>query len=109
MSSRILTLAAALFVVLALSTVHEALATPTWSYFVGKTVFYGNCTEFCASVNKTCVNTCTTSRGYPNWGAEAWVAGQQLICGSVGAGQQYCDFTWDDVVGGPNRWKCCCQ
>jgi len=80
-----------------------------WSEFVGKTNHYGSCAEYCAEINKICVNTCTTSRGYPNWGVEAWVAGQELVCGSVGAGQQFCPFTWDDVVGAANRWKCCCQ
>ena len=87
----------------------SALATPQWSEFVGKTNHYGSCAQYCAEINKTCVNTCTTSRGFPNWGVEAWVAGQELVCGSVGAGQQFCPFTWDDVVGAANRWKCCCQ
>lgn len=52
--------------------------------------------------------TCTTSRGYPNWSAEAWKAGQS--CQGPGAGQTHCDFVADaDSAGrhGP-RWKCCC-
>jgi len=77
-----------------------------WSGFVGKTIYYGNCSQYCAAINKVCSPVCTTSRGYPNWAAEAWVAGTQ--CTSTGLGQQTCTFMWDDVVGGPARWKCCC-
>jgi hypothetical protein len=75
---------------------------------VGKTLAYDTCAEFCGIIGKTCVNTCTTSRGYPNWGVEAWFASSSCPTGT-GAGQQYCDFAWDDVVGAANRWKCCCQ
>ena len=88
--------------------VSDPVVVAKWSEFVGKTNHYGSCAEYCAEINKTCVNTCTTSRGYPDWGVEAWFAGQELVCGSTGAGQQFCPFMWDDVVGAANRWKCCC-
>src|SRR5262249_20779429 len=71
------------------SRAHD-LDAPVWSGFLGKTLHYGSCGEYCAEINKSCANTCTTSRGYPNWGAEAWTASAALTCGSVGAGQQYC-------------------
>ena len=95
-----------------IASAHQEVSTVSfgqWSEFVGKTNHYGSCDQYCAEINKVCANTCTTSRGFPNWGVEAWVAGQELVCGSVGAGQQFCPFQWDDVVGAANRWKCCCQ
>jgi hypothetical protein len=76
---------------------------PTWTTCLGKTAGYGSCKEYCASVGKTCTPTCTTSRGYPSWAAEAWFPGQSC------SGQQTCDFAWDDNVGDPQRWRCCCN
>ena len=80
---------------------------PAWSPCLGKTATYGSCNEYCKSIGQTCTPTCTTSRGYPNWAAEAWVAGQ--MCSGSGSGQQTCDFAWDDNVGNPVRWHCCCH
>jgi hypothetical protein len=80
---------------------------PAWTTCLGKTATYGSCNEYCASVGKACTPTCTTSRGYPNWAAEAWHAGES--CSVPGSGQQTCDFAWDDNVGNPPRWKCCCK
>ena len=51
---------------------------------------------------------CTTSRDYPDWGAEAWKGG--VNCEGVGAGQTHCDFIADirpQHQPGP-RWRCCC-
>jgi hypothetical protein len=81
---------------------------PGWSICTNATACFRNCTEYCAAHGKTCEPVCTTSRGYPNWGAEAWVKDVQA-CAGEGAGQAECDFRWDDVVGDAPRWRCCCQ
>jgi hypothetical protein len=78
-----------------------------WSACVNITPCYGSCAELCAYIGRSCAATCTTSRGYPGWAAEAWWAGQ--ACGGEGAGQQTCAFRWDGTLGDPPRWRCCCR
>lgn len=67
------------------------------------------CDQICANRGMVCSSKCTTSRGYENWGAEAWGAGTN--CEGQGAGQTGCDFVGDGVSPGVSgvRWKCCCE
>jgi len=77
--------------------------TGTWTECLSN-VEGANCNEVCNNKGKTFSNTCTTSRGYENWGLEAWWAGQN--CQGDGAGQQRKeDFSLDSSI----RWKCCCE
>jgi hypothetical protein len=80
---------------------------PTWSECVNRAADYASCDELCASQGSSCADTCTTSRGFAGFGAEAWFEGQE--CGGDGAGQTSCDFLWDDEIGNAPRWRCCCQ
>jgi hypothetical protein len=80
---------------------------PAWSACLGRTPTYGSCEEYCAQAGVKCSATCTTSRGYPNWAAEAFT--RSSGCAGFGGGQQTCAFSWDDDVGSIPRWKCCCH
>jgi hypothetical protein len=81
---------------------------PGWSTCVNATTCFGSCDEYCHARGMACRPSCTTSRGYVGWAAEAWVKGVPQ-CGGDGAGQIDCDFHWDDEIGDAPRWRCCCQ
>ncbi|MFH1134029.1 MAG: CARDB domain-containing protein [Nanoarchaeota archaeon] len=66
-----------------------------------------SCNTLCQGRGMVCGDVCTTTRGYPNWGAEAWYTTQTCMNGTNGSGQVHCNSVVTDE---PyiDRWKCCC-
>jgi hypothetical protein len=67
------------------------------------------CAAYCASIGKTCSNTCTTNRGFPNWGVEAWVDEATCQAYSTSGGQVTCATNLASFSA-PDRkkYRCCC-
>lgn len=87
---------------------------PAWSECVGYDPQQGvaSCNDHCASLGKTCQETCITSRGYPGWGAESWKTLDACADPLVqGVGQQRCDAAGYPWVAQPPevRYRCCCK
>ncbi|MBU1976247.1 MAG: hypothetical protein KKG59_07635 [Nanoarchaeota archaeon] len=62
-----------------------------------------DCNEVCSSQGKMFSNSCTTSKGFRNWGVEAW---KDQNCQGEGVGQsRHGDLTLVSSV----NWKCCCK
>ena len=64
------------------------------------------CTLHCASIGLACSESCVWPAGGAA-GTAAWLAGQ--ACGGNNSGAAPCGYTWNDAVGAPPRWRCCCQ
>ena len=68
------------------------------------------CSAYCARFGATCSNTCTTNRGYTNWGVEAWYTEEECQAYSTSGGQHSC--TTDlSIFSNPSmkKYRCCCS
>jgi hypothetical protein len=67
------------------------------------------CAAYCAHLGHGCANTCTTNRGLPNWGVEAWVTTSACESYTASGGQVTCAT---DLAGfsswGERKYRCCC-
>ncbi|MFH1409045.1 MAG: CARDB domain-containing protein [Nanoarchaeota archaeon] len=73
-------------------------------------LYQKSCNDVCAQQGESCVEYCTTSRGYEDWGAEAWFDADECSAPSFeGSGQQRCDFVDTESGYSQPRWKCCCS
>jgi hypothetical protein len=91
---------------LATPTGDLAMPVGTWSTCLSPTASVQTCDAYCTSVGKHCANICLTPAGNATGGAAAWIGGQS--CASTNSGVSTCNFTWNDSIGAPPRWECCC-
>ncbi len=75
---------------------------------VGPTTSYTSCSTYCSSIGRGCADTCKPPGVTMAGGAFAWPLSTTGCPGAV-AGITTCAFTWNDAVGDPPRWECCCQ
>ncbi len=68
-----------------------------------------SCADYCAA-GKTCSESCTTNRGFANWGVEAWGSTGQCQSYSTSGGQVRCST---DLAAFSNhdrrKYRCCCR
>jgi hypothetical protein len=83
-----------------------AIPLGTWSTCLSPTANYQTCDGYCASVGKNCAETCLAPAGNSTSGAAAWLGGQN--CAGANSGSTTCGSTWNDAIGAPPRWECCC-
>jgi hypothetical protein len=68
------------------------------------------CADYCASLGKTCSNSCTTNRGYKNWGVEAWVNTASCQAYETSGGQATCATDLAIFSNhGERKYRCCCE
>jgi len=79
---------------------------PFWSDCQARSGQWDSCSEYCASLELRCADSCTTTRDRPNWGAESWPEGEE--CGGVGNAEALCTDLWGDRIGAEPHWRCCC-
>ncbi|MCP3963395.1 MAG: hypothetical protein GY719_36615 [bacterium] len=68
-----------------------------------------SCAAYCDYLGATCTESCTTNRGFPNWGVEAWGTTSQCQSYATSGGQARC--TTDlSIYGSWNqrKYRCCC-
>lgn len=66
-----------------------------------------SCGEVCTALELSCASVCITSRGYPNWAAEAWSSESHCLSSGTAGGQKHCDF-YSNTGDTERRWRCCC-
>jgi hypothetical protein len=67
------------------------------------------CAAYCASLGRTCSNTCTTNRGYNNWGVEAWINTSNCEAYTTSGGQVGCTTNLANYSNhGERKYRCCC-
>lgn len=81
-------------------------AGPFWADCVVGSGQWDSCTEYCSTLELRCADSCTTSRGRPNWGAESWPEGVE--CAGEGTSEALCTDPWGERIGAEPHWRCCC-
>lgn len=79
---------------------------PYWTDCLARNGEWGSCDEFCSTLSLRCADSCTTTRGRPNWGAESWPEGEE--CAGDGNAEALCNDPWGDDIGAEPHWRCCC-